>query len=229
MKIVSNEKLIKRNGRLGQIATFAGMAVLIGGLVISFSNPDYAGISWIGLLVGFALTQIGIYFSNRWGRRPRPDELLDKALKGLTNQYTLYHYQTPAAHLLVGPSGMWVIMPYYQVGNIVYEKGRWKQKGGGFMQRYLRLFAQEGLGRPDIEGPAEVEGVARFLKKRLPQLDFPEPRPVLVFLSDKAVLDVEDAPILTIPLKELKETIRKNARDNILSPMLIDEINQEFA
>ncbi len=228
MKLITNEKLIKRNRIMGQVATFAGLIVLIGGMVISFRYPSFSGIAWVSLLVGFALSQIGLYFGNRWGRHPRPDELIDQGLKGLNDQYTLYHYMTPAAHLLVGPSGLWVLIPYYQVGKIVYEKGRWKQKGGSFMQRYLRAFAQEGIGRPDLEAPSEARALSDFLKKNLPDRELPEPHTALVFTNEKAVLEVEDAPLLAVPLKKLKETIRKTAKDNSVSPVLLQEINEQF-
>src|SRR4030066_418649 len=200
MKVLTNDKLIKRNARLGQIATISGLLVLVGGMFISFRYPSFASFAWVALLVGFALSQIGLYFGNRWGRRPRPDELIDQGLKGLNDQYSIYHYTTPAAHLLVGPSGLWVIMPYYQVGKIVYEKGRWTQKGGGFFQRYLRAFAQEGIGRPDLEGPAESQAITRYLKKSLPEKEIPEPRCALVFTNEKADLNVEGAPIPTLPI-----------------------------
>jgi hypothetical protein len=229
MKIITNDKLIKRNGKLGQVATISGLLVLAGGMFVSFRYPNYSFFAWAALLLGFALSQIGLYFGNRWGKHPRPDELLDQGLKGLNDQYSLYHYTTPAAHLLVGPSGLWVIMPYYQVGKIVYEKGRWKQKGGGFMQRYLRAFAQEGIGRPDLDAPAEVEALTRFFKKRIPEQILPEVRSVLVFTNEKAELEVGDTPILTLPLKKLKETIRKSAKESPLSPQQIQEINDLFS
>jgi hypothetical protein len=229
MKVFTNERLIKRNGRVGQIATIGGLLVLVGGMFISFRFPNFAGFAWVALLVGFALSQIGLYYGNRWGKRPRPDELIDQGLKGLNDQYSIYHYMTPAAHLLVGPSGLWVIMPYYQVGKIVYEKGRWKQKGGGFMQRYLRAFAQEGVGRPDLEAPAEVQAISKLLTKRIADKEVPDPKPTLVFTNEKVELVVEDAPILTLPLKKLKEAVRKAAKDKPLAPELIQEINELFA
>jgi hypothetical protein len=228
MKIITNEKMIKRNARLGQIATVGGLVVLVGGMVVSFTKPSLAGFSWVALLIGFTLSQVGIYFGNRWGRHPRPDELLDQGLKGLNDQYSIYHYKTPVAHLLVGPSGMWVILPYYQVGKIVYEKLRWRQKGGGFLQRYLRAFGQEGIGRPDLEAPAELSTITSFVKKRLPDVEIPEPNIALVFINEKAELEVENAPILTLPLKELKNTIRKTAKEKPLSTDLIVEINDLF-
>ena len=228
MKVITNDKLIKRNGRLGQLSTIAGLLILVGGMVVSFLNPNYAGFAWIALFVGFALSQIGLYFGNRWGRHPRPDERLNEGLKGLNEQFSLYHYMTPAAHLIVGPSGLWVLMPYYQQGKIIFEKGRWKQKGGGFMQRYLRIFAQEGIGRPDVEAPAEASAVNRYIHKKLPDLQFPEANVALVFTNEKAELEVDGAPIPTVPLKKLKEVIRKSAKEQPLPPDLIREINQLF-
>jgi hypothetical protein len=228
MKLIVNDKLIKRNARLGQVATVVGLVVLIGGMLITFRYPQIAYLAWVALLLGFALSQLGLYFGNRWGRHPRLDELIDQGLKGLNDQYSLYHYTTPAAHLLVGPSGLWVIMPYYQVGKIVYTNGRWRQLGGSFAQKYLRLLGQEGLGRPDLEAPAEAQGVTKYLKKMLPDTEMPEPRTVLVFTNEKAELNVEGAPIPTLPLKKLKETIRKSAKQNPLSPELIQLINVQF-
>jgi hypothetical protein len=119
-------------------------------------------------------------------------------------------------------------MPYYQIGKIVFEKGRWKQKGGGFKQMYMRVLAQEGIGRPDIDAPAEVEAITRFLKKKLPDQIIPEPRSVLVFTNEKAILEVGETPIPTLPLKKLKDTIRKSAKENILPPLLIQQVNDLF-
>jgi hypothetical protein len=229
MKVITNERLIKRNARIGQIATFGGLLVLIGGLVITYRNPAYASLSWVALIGGFALSQIGMYFGNRWGRHPRPDELVDQGLKGLNDQYSIYHYRTPASHLIVGPSGLWVIMPYYQAGKIVYEKNRYKQKGGGVMQKYLRIFGQEGLGRPDLEASSEVEAINKFIKKNIPDAEIEQPSVALVFINDKAQLEIENAPVLTIPLKELKSTIRKTAKEKPLSPEMIKQINALFA
>jgi hypothetical protein len=228
MKIITNETLIKRNGRVGQVATIIGLLVLIGGMIISFIMPTYASLAWVALLIGFALSQIGLYFGNRWGRHPRPDELIDQGLKGLNDQYSIYHYMTPAAHLLVGPSGLWVIMPYYQMGKIVYEKGRLRQKGGNIMQKYLRLFAQEGLGRPDIDANAEIQAILKYLKKQLPDNVLPEPQVALVFTSERVDLDVEDCPVLTLPVKKLKEAVRKAAKNKPLAPEMIQEINALF-
>ena len=93
------------------------------------------------------------------------------------------------------------------------------------MQRYLRIFAQEGLGRPDLEVPAEVQSVSRYLKKYMPEKEIPAPLSALVFTSDKVDLEADNAPIPSLMVKKLKETIRKSAKEHPLSPELIQEIN----
>ena len=83
MNIIINETLIKRNAKIAQFSMIGGLIVLAGGMVLSFS-PNYARyfyLSLLALLFGFILSQIGIYFTNRFGRRPRPDEQLNQALK----------------------------------------------------------------------------------------------------------------------------------------------------
>ena len=168
-------------------------------------------------MVGFLLSQVGIYFSNRWGRRPRPDELIDQALKGLDNKYALYHYSTPVSHLLVGPAGVWILLPYYQRGKITFENGRWKQKGGN---AYLKIFAQESLGRPEMEVAGEMDSLKAYFSKILPEDITPEINVAMIFTNAKAEIDIpedEMPPAETIPIVKLKELVRKTSKAKGLS------------
>ena len=217
MNIRRNDKIIKRNARIGQIAMLTGLAVLAGGMFISFRYPDQFNLSLMALLLGFMLSQLGIFYSNRWGRRPRADELLDQALKGLDKKFALFHYTTPVRHLLVGPSGLWVLLPFYQRGTITYAKDRWQQRGANL---YLKIFAQEGLGRPELEVASEIDKLQSFLKKRLPEESLPTVQAALVFTSPKAVINIPaDAtpPAETVTLKDLKELVRKTEKGKALS------------
>jgi hypothetical protein len=166
-----------------------------------------------------------MYYGNRWGRSPRPDELIDKGLKGLGREYTIYHYKTPAAHLLVGPAGLWTLMPYYQSGKIVYEKKRWKSKGGGFLQSYLRLFGQENMGRPEIESETEIEATRRYLLKILPEgSEIPPINALLLFTSPKVDLNVEEAPLPAITPKDLKDFMREKSKIEALNPQTLESL-----
>lgn len=218
MRIITNEKLIRRNSRLGQYASLGGLAILAGGFFISLRFPQYTLIAWLALLLGFILSQVGLYYANRWGRSPRPDQHLDEALKGLDDRNVLYHYTSPTHHLLVGPLGVWLLLPYHQAGTIVYEKNHWKQKGGSLLQKYLRLFAQEGMGRPDLEATAEIEALQKYLKKRMPDTDLPPINTIMVFTSEKAVIETEDTPIPAVYAKKLKDWIRKMGKEKSLAP-----------
>ena len=158
MRIVKDDALIKRRGRIGQWTSLGALAVLGIGMYLSFQQrTDLFPYSIGALILGFTMTQIGMYFSTRFGRSPRPDEKLDAALKGLPGDTTLYHYTSPAPHLLVGPMGIWALLPYHQRGRLTYEGKRWRLRGGGFMQSYMSLFGQEGLGRPDAEAGSQIE------------------------------------------------------------------------
>ncbi len=218
MKILTQEKTIRRNAKIGQYTSLASLVILAGGMYVSFVYPTQLYISFLALFVGFILSQVGIYFGNRWGRRPRIDERLTAALKGLTKDYTLYHFLSPVNHLLVGPAGIWIIEPYYQRGTIVFERGKWKQKGGGFMLAYLKIFAQEGLGRPDIETKADLDGLTIALKKTLGE-DQPIPpiNIVMVFTDDRVVLQPENSPIPAMKIEMLKEYLRKYAKQTPFS------------
>ena len=124
MKTIKNEKLIKRNAQIGSWTTLAALVVLGAGMYLSFTRPELFTFSLIALLLGFTLTQVGMYMGNKFGRSPRPDEKLDAGLKGLQNEFVMYHYTTPVSHLLVGPAGVWVVMPYHQPGEATINKNR---------------------------------------------------------------------------------------------------------
>jgi hypothetical protein len=222
MDIITNERLIQRNARIGQITSVGGLIVLAGGLFISFTREDLFLFSLLALLVGFGLSQIGIYFGNRWGRRPRPDEILNTALKGLDKRYSIFHYNTPTSHLLVGPAGIWVLLPRNQSGLITYDetKKRWRQKGGNW---YLKIFAQENLGRPDLEIGAEIDAVSSYLESRMfEDEEVPQVEVALIFTNEKVELDADNGPVPAMIDRKLKDFIRKTAKGK---PIPLDRVS----
>jgi len=228
MKIIKNEKLIERNGKIGQWTSLGALLVLGAGMYISFSKPQWFTYSIICLLVGFVMTQIGMYMGNRWGRSPRPDEKFDSGLKGLHSEFNIFHYSAPVPHLLVGPSGVWVLLPFHQKGKVIFEKNRWKMSGGGFLQRYMRIFGQESLGRPDIDAENEVQTLNKFFAKKLETTFAPEVKPILVFTSDEVEINAGESPIPALNLKQLKEFMRQGGKNRALSTLQIQEITNLF-
>ena len=228
MKIVKNEKLIKRNSQIGQWTSLGALLILGGGMYISFSKPELFSYSLIALVTGFMLTQVGMYFGNRFGRSPRPDEKLDAGLKGLPGDFTMYHYITPVSHLLVGPAGIWVIIPMRQRGKISYKNNRWKLTGGGFAQSYMSIFGQEGLGRPDLDVQNNVDATTKFLGQKMSGAEVPEVQGILVFTHDEVEIEPNDSPIPALPLKKLKEFMRQKAKEQIISALTLLTINAVF-
>ena len=217
MKIIKNEKLIERNGKIGQWMSLASLIVLGLGLYISFTVPEYFIYSIVCLVIGFTMTQISIYMGNRWGRSPRADEKFDAGLKGLHSDFVIYHFSSPVSHLLIGPSGAWVLHPLHQRGKVFYQKNRWKLSNGGFLQAYMSVFGQEGLGRPEIDAENEVQALRKFLAKKMDESTIPEIKPILVFTNDEIEVDAGDSPIAAMRLKQLKEFMRQGGKNRSLS------------
>lgn len=229
MKIVKNEKLIARNGKIGQWMSLASLVVLGLGLYISFSMPEYFAYSIVCLVIGFTMTQISIYMGNRWGRSPRADEKFDAGLKGLHSDFSIYHFSSPVSHLIIGPSGAWVLLPLHQRGKVVFQKNRWKLSNGGFLQAYMSIFGQEGLGRPDVDAETEVQTLKKFFAKKLDESAIPEIKPILVFTNDEVEIDAGDTPIQAMKLKQLKEFMRQGGKNRILSNEQIKVLTDALA
>jgi hypothetical protein len=228
MKIIKNEKLIKRNAKIGSGITLAALVVLGTGMYISFRRQELFVYSLIALLVGFTLTQIGMYMGNRFGRSPRPDEKLDSGLKGLQNEFVMYHYTTPVSHLLVGPAGVWVVRPYHQRGQVRFEKNRWRLSGGGFLQSYMRIFGQEGLGRPEVEIDGEINSLQKYLSKKMDESEIPEINALMVFTDENVEIDGKDSPVPAMKLKQVKDFMRQRAKEKKFSAERLNQLKAAF-
>jgi len=225
MKTVTNEKMVKRNAKIGRYTSLGALVVLGIGLYLTFKMPDRFAFSLAALLIGFFMSQVGIHFTNRWGRSPRPDEVIDKSMKGLGREYTMYHYVTPVSHLLVGPSGIWTIIPYFQSGIVTFEKNRWRARGGGFLQSYMRLFGQDNIGRPDLESEAQKTSAIRYLKRLLPEgTEIPTVNAVMLFANPKVELKVEQTPIPALTPKDIKDFLREKGKDKVISETMLSSI-----
>ena len=227
MKIVTNAKLIKRNAAIGKYTSIAALVILGAGLFITFKYPDKFIYSMGCLLGGFLLSQFGIYFGNRWGRSPRPDQIINKSMKGMGREYTVYHFVTPASHLLVGPAGVWTILPFYQGGKITFDGKRWRSRGGGLARSYMRLFGQENMGRPDMDAATETKTLAVYLRRILPEgIGFPEVHSALLFTDPNVDLQSADSPIPAMTPKDLKDFLKGRAKENPLPPLQLDAIRK---
>lgn len=229
MKIYTNEKLVKRNSRIGQIASIISLVVLGVGMFYTFKDTagNYISLTFGALIIGFLLFQFGNYYMSRWGKYPRPDQLLIQALKGLDDKYSLYNYTSNIFHLILGPAGCFVLLPYNQPGLISYDpkKGRWHQKGGsGFM----KFFGGEGLGRPDLEVKYSQADLTAYLKKLDVDPSYASENVILVFTNPKVELAVENSPVPAIAGEKLKDYLRKRAKEKPVSAEWLSSLQQKL-
>ena len=227
MYIYTNEKKLKKYQKISKYTTMAAFVILIGGAVAAFSQ-QYIYLSFLALILGFIVSQYSITVTSKWGRQPSNDIIFNVKLKGLSDNFSIYHYMEPVDHLLVGTAGTFILMPYFQGGHIGYDekKGRWTQKKASF---FMKMFGQESLGRPDMDADQNLQAVRNYFISR--DIDFPEDKihPVLVFINPQTVIEEgQNFKYDTIPLEKLKETIRNYAKEDRLSPDFIDEVTDKL-
>jgi len=230
MQLVINEIILKRNKLIAQIATFSSLAILAIGLVFAFSKDmTKMLLSYLALVLGFILSQIGIFFTNRYARKPRYDEMFADVLQKLNNEYTFYVFQRPVPMFIVGPCNIWVPLPITSGGKVFYSKGKWRQQGGNFM---MKLFAQEGIGRPEVDAIASTREISRALEAEgISKQEMPDIIVILVTLVEGVEIgDVGDAPTPIIELKKLRRYIKHYDKEckKPLAPEQLNKINESF-
>ena len=212
MKVILNEKLVKRQSAIGKWASLIGMGTLLAGLVVSYRWPGLITASFGFLIVGFMLASVGTYNMNRWVKQPRPDQALTRALKGFDNKHLLYHYTLPAAHVLLAPSGLFVFTVKDHHGEIRCEGEKWRQKFN--WRRLLLFFGQEGLGNPTREVRGEIGRLRRFLDEKLPEADVPI-EGLIVFTNPRARLELIDPAVPVVSSNKLKTFLRQLKKKRI--------------
>jgi len=211
MEIIRDERRIARLKRVGAYLNFLGMGVLIAGLVLPLIIKDTRIIVFQFLAIpgGWLLAQAGIYLTHRYFRDPRPDEVLDEALRKVARDGRMYHYVLPAPHVLLTPSGPIVFTLKYQVARVYYADGKWKQSGMSLVRRF---FGQEGLGNPERDAQRDLQKLVGFLEKEVQELDEVPVGVMLVFTSKGVDLDAGDSPIPAYHYTKLKGVFKRTTQ-----------------
>jgi hypothetical protein len=216
MRIITDEARIAKGARLGKIATFVGLGFLIGGLVISLALQDtpLLWLSFACLVLGLVISSVGTMNMNRWVREPRADQALVQGLKGFDDRYLLYNYVLPAPHVLLGPTGLWVLTMLGQGGTVRYEDGKLRRDFS--LRRVFLFLSEEGMGRPFKEADAQVQTLRQFLGANGVDGEL-EIDNALVFFDPRVDLVVTDPPRPIVVPKGLKRAIRKQTEKKLSS------------
>jgi hypothetical protein len=230
MRVLTHTSLANRNAKIGQYATLGGLLLLVGAFILNLlalnNQQDTTLIIYVfaAFLVGFTLTNIGTVFSNRWARRPHLG--LTNALKGLDERYTLYNYRLGAAHVLVGPGGVYVLHPKYQTGPVAFQNNKWAAANAR-RGLFTRFFAPDPLGNPSAEAGYEVDNLNAFLKKRAPEISV-VPQPLIVFMSPTAEISAKESPVPALHVKQLKEHVRRQPKGPTLTAAQLAELEENL-
>ena len=212
MQVFTNERKVKMNREIGRWASLGGLAVLVVGMIVSLRSPQLIWVSMLSLLVGFVGSTVGAYYANHWTRSPRADEVLTQALKGISNQYHLYHYLLPVSHVLLGPTGLFLFRVYLHEGPVTYDGKKWRQKRS--FLRTLGFGGTEALADPVQDAHYDVQRFRRWLAQRYPDDKIPEIVPFIVFVRDGVELNVADTEVPVLRSKQLKAAMRRIDRES---------------
>lgn len=212
MRIVSNEKLIQRRAATARNAITIGILMMIAAAVMSFT-PRYVPLAYVSLFISLPLVSWGVNRGERWLGKPRPDQALAKALKGLDHSHQLYSLVLPAEHVLLSPTGLFVLHVKLLDGKISCHGEKWHRQFTWL--RLLRAWSEERLGNPSKAAREEAEALRRFIAGRLPdaiplaqsEVDGPI-QPVVVFIHPDVELEVVEPTVPAMPLRDLKTYLR---------------------
>jgi hypothetical protein len=209
MIVLRDEKRIARLGRLAQVMSMAGLAVLVAGLLLIFvsNNPNVFLFQLLALVIGYAFSQVGLHYAHRYLRRPRMDQKLDEAVGAVARRDgRLYHYLLPAPHVLLLPSGVFVLVAKFQNGRITAEGDTWRQTGLGMR----RFFGRENLGNPSREAGAQLAKMQAFIAANAPAATEAPLWPVIVFTADKIdSLEIKESRIPAVHASKLSKVLRQ--------------------
>jgi hypothetical protein len=227
MEIIRDEERIEKMKKRSQQATLVGFLFLIGGFVLVFfvENQNVVIFQLIALLAGWIISQIGIYLAHRYARSPRPDEVLDQAVKPVGRNSRIYHFVLPAPHVLLAPAGPIVFNLKYQSGDIYADGDKWRQKGIGFR----RFFGQEGLGNPAKETEKMIANLAGFIRENAPGVDEVPIGALIVFTSkDIKNLDVKGSSIPAMHYSKVKGFLKQKNLGKSLPKADYDALLEAF-
>jgi hypothetical protein len=212
MRVSRNVKLIKQRARLGTYATFAGLGILVAGMIASFQQK-WLWVSLAALLLGFFLSQIGSYNLRRWSRSPRPDEVVETELKGFDDRYHLYSWALPAPHVLLSPQGIYTFETRDQTGQIGVTGDKWNTKFS--LGKTLLLFGQEGLGNPSRDAQDNAAKVQKLIQTALPETSI-QVQPVVVFIDKRAQLLLDSPSVPVLPADDIKRWLRGSGKGDTI-------------
>lgn len=230
MHVVVNHRVVNRQAKIGAITLGATFLLLLAGLLLSIQMENWAARleaeqrQWLPIAVSYGIVFVGLgfyYLGNtrmrRYGPQHRQDTRLGTLLKGLDDRYVLYAFlgRKLPDYLLVGPSGVHVLVARPQGGEITCREDRWSVKGGAGRRVFTALYGNP-VGSPSYDTAQGIKTVQAFLDERLPtDTARPEVTGLVVFTGENVRLRTERCTFTATTSRELRKVVgRIKARLN---------------
>jgi hypothetical protein len=207
MKIYIDRQKVNARAQAAHFASVGGLVLLLVSVAVPLFLPNLAGITSVVMVIGAVGAMVGIYLANRWVRRPRPEESLDKALKAFDDNYRIFHYPSslPCDHVLLTPNGVVALEVVNLNGFFSYRNGRWKE--AMTMGRALRYLVEERVTDPVMLSQSMAKDLGdRFDKEFGEQAAIPI-KALTVFTHPAVELEVEGGPIPACKVDKLRKQI----------------------
>jgi hypothetical protein len=262
MKVYRNIKEIRRKDTIGRRFTLTGMGVLalgfLASLVPTWYAPDapiepglvgfvqqyWSWISFGALFVGFLCASIGSYYINRYARRrwpgsrfvERPDEMLERNLKGLDDKFAFFSQSLPASYVLAGPNGVTIFALRSDKGKVIVEGDKWREPFS--LTRFFTFFAREGVGAPDKDVADQQAQLRSLLAKAStggaegqPSLADVPMDGAVVFLNPQIQLEVNAPNLPVLKPEQVKDYVRNRVKEarvpNATQKALVEHLASE--
>jgi hypothetical protein len=216
MRVTTNEEVILRGGRIGQLGTFIGLVMVFAGLIVSFT--EYRPMAIFLIALGVVMYTLGSRGQELATRQPRHIQRLEDTLGEFDDRYRLYNHVLPADYVLLTPSGVFVMVVRGLDGRIRCFKDKWVRDLT--LGRVLRFFTEESLGNPSKELHQDIEKLEEYIEEHAPDVTV-QIEGLVVFVDPGARLEVTTASVPVLPLRRLKSYVRKaSARMDMSSETL---------
>jgi len=207
MRSIINEPRLKKRADRGRRIMTAGIVMLVFSVFLSLNRQTIVA-AYVVMLAGLILVNIGSTVGGKLVRQTRPDQILDRALKGLDHGSRLYSYLLPAEHVLLSQAGLITITIRVQDGQISCNGDKWRRRlTPGLL---LRALFEAPLGNPGRLARNDAAAVGRWVASHLPDRCAQVPvQPLIVFVHPKAVLQLRDPAVPAVTLSDLKAYLRQ--------------------
>jgi hypothetical protein len=210
MKIWIDRQKVNARAATANYASVGGLLLLLASVVIPLFAPRTANFSWLATVAGGAIAMIGIYLANRWVRKPRPEDSLDKALKSFDDKSQIFHYPAlPCDHVLLTPGGVVALEVVNLPGHFEYHDGRWKESMS--IGRALRYIVEPRVPDPVVFSDLAIRDLADRLQDLLGG-DITVPiKALMVFTHPAAELELEGVSIPACKIEKLRKQVSINS------------------